>query len=607
MCVTVSPGSILLRHRPDSDSESDSEESLSLWRRLEPCEALRYRQRSKHFTTKQMTILNTAQHAHSQVGALSRLRALRTWSRLGPDSIENSMDESEETYLACTKEELVQQLKKIRTENALERQARLEAKREAEAQTRAAEARLALERQARLEAEAQLDCSRWVTLMDLGRVENPVKAAKCYEEVASRTRPIFAEFSPPSGAAQLEKHYRPKIMIKTGVLDTAMFEKAHLWPYDQVCSKDWQPVITPWLQSKSVHGLTFDQLVDMAVRGYSKVRGGNRIAHAGLAHGRFNFLGHPNQFYLLDLHQLSGCVPVQVGGNPVSIESILEWDGQETSALVLPADSSVAGSCRFRKPGANQTFFEIDAHDPLVENAIKVFSDIFLMMMPYLSQFKVADSPQKRAKAELCKLLREFVKGNPGIRVPCPDLSKVEKDKKILVQNFPSRIVERPGQGRPPGSAVDNTNSSPHPFFLALRSINVWLTSNHLCGEWPSWDQHFRERCPDAAETTGKDKEALVLLPSCCDVSDNPDCIYCKSHLLISEPECYEDLDETLLDCAKKFIYLGVEYDDASFERVLQLRKISSEMVEDLAIISSSEFVRNREHIYSDVHSRKVR
>ncbi len=97
---------------------------------------------------------------------------------------------------------------------------------------------------------------------------------------------------------------------------------------------------------------------------------------AGIANNRFNFSGHPHQFPIPDREQALGMIPLKINNAPVTVKSILEWDGQATSVMILPADTDVARACQIRKPNDQLTCVEIDEDDPLVENVLDIFAQL---------------------------------------------------------------------------------------------------------------------------------------------------------------------------------------------------------------------------------------
>ena len=68
-------------------------------------------------------------------------------------------------------------------------------------------------------------------------------------------------------------------------------------------------------------------------------------------------------------------------------------------------------------------------------------------------------------------------------------------------------------------------------------------------------------------------KARLVLLPSCCDISMyEPDCVICKSHVVIGSPEAFSSLSEYLLRVANMFVHTQATLTEGQARALLELR-----------------------------------
>ena len=119
---------------------------------------------------------------------------------------------------------------------------------------------------------------------------------------------------------------------------------------------------------------------------------------------------------------------------------------------------------------------------------------------------------------------------------------------------------------------------------------------NHVHSKllWPEWKDFLQTLEPNCCEP-------LVLLPSCRDVLKHPSCIFCKSHNLIESPESYPDLTEELLKSTKDFIYQGADLDEATFDKILELKEAFNPKAagEDYCALYSSEDTVPSSSLYS--------
>ena len=378
-----------------------------------------------------------------------------------------------------------------------------------------------------------------------------------YCDAMKSFRTIFNDFTPPSADCRIANSGRTTVEIRTGLLDTALFERAHGWPLDPACSRTWEPLLEPLL--REVQGRDLKSLIQMTVHGFKYGRG-KRENHAGLINNRFNFLAVGKQFMLLDLLQVLGWIVLQIDGNPVSLRSLMEWDGEEITVMIIPATADIAAELRFRVPESTSSFFEIDAEDPLVSGAVKVFNELMIMETLHLSRYPIKIEGQCTRKMMLAQTMRDMVESNPGIRIPCPDLSNV-RGKKVMVQRFFAHQVQRP-QTRRSRDAPENVEfSNPNPFIFTQRGFNAWLNSVHKRMLWDDWST----ACRGIAQAG----DVLVLLPSCCDVSKHPRCIFCKAHALVRSPERYQ-VEASVVQAAENFLCQNKDLDEETFAFIME-------------------------------------
>ena len=153
--------------------------------------------------------------------------------------------------------------------------------------------------------DSQLNFSRWLMLTDIQPIMQASTDLMSYCDAMKSFRTIFNDFTPPSADCRIANSGRTTVEIRTGLLDTALFERAHGWPLDPACSRTWEPLLEPLL--REVQGRDLKSLIQMTVHGFKYGRG-KRENHAGLINNRFNFLAVGKQFMLLDLLQVLGWI-----------------------------------------------------------------------------------------------------------------------------------------------------------------------------------------------------------------------------------------------------------------------------------------------------------
>ena len=407
--------------------------------------------------------------------------------------------------------------------------------------------------------DAQLDCSRWLTLDEITETMQPSADSSKYSEACKSFKTLFNSFRPLDLNSRVAGSARPAVKIGKGMLDTTFKENAHGWPHDPTCSDTWEGLVGPLLDP--VPGILQEALIKMTVLGYCERGSNRRTDHSGIVNNRFNVFSCGKQHAIIDLHQAICFIVLEIDGEPVTLKSLMEWDGEATAFMIIPANRNIAKESLFCVPQISSSFYEIDAADPLVTGAAAVFSELMIMEIAHLSENRIKIEGQRKRKMQLAQQLRDLVKSKPGIKIPCPDFSGIS-GKKILVQRFPAREIMRPGMREAADSQQQNEFANPSPFIFSQRGFNAWLNSVHSRDLWADW-------CTACAGLKRKDA-VLVLLPSCLDVSSHPLCIFCQSNALIHNPERY-DVDASLIEEAKDFIHQGADLDEESFDRILRL------------------------------------
>ena len=408
------------------------------------------------------------------------------------------------------------------------------------------------------------ECSRWMALADFSHHHAPLCCNTEYEDFARRNGATFSPFCLCRNDTVAEKLVRSNPVIKKGILSKGGFEMAHLIPFGVDCNTAWKPLFAPIVRASGASP-NIDKLVDLLF--YGSQGNNRRNNNTGIIHNRFNFLALGRQFHLLDQQTLLVCIPYSIGGKPVTMESILCWEGEEWSGLVLPHTAQL-GRDEFHMNNTDAAGAdEISSNDPLVQNAISVFNLYLLMIAPFLAQQQYDLGFAGTPKVRLCQALRGFIRSQthmPCLKAP----SSCFSGSHVKVQHFPARSWDVPGETRH-RAPDENDCSSPHPFLLMLRSFNGWLNFLHVTRSWPEWHR-FVTSCSMAAQHFAT---SLVLLPSCCDVSTNmPDCVLCKANCLVSRPHAFGELNEKVMNDANLLVYAHAEISKESCKMILMAK-----------------------------------
>ena len=418
--------------------------------------------------------------------------------------------------------------------------------------------------------------TRWQYIKDFQHTYMQISDQFCYENFASTKTTVFPSFCPKVRYKEVaNKDRRTSVSVKSGILsESRPFEKAQLIPHSKSCNASWKVLFEPTLRSFAKVNKLYSKakLLDMTLYGFRDQNSDARMANTGIVHNPFNILGIADQFQGLDLTCVGALLPYEIGGKPVTMESILSWDGEELTVLVLPHSIDIAKGYFGFIQNDGKYLSEVESNDPKVINSIDIFNKYSLMISGCLAYEILEDSTENKMK--LCQEYRKFLKTQtfmPCLKVP-------SKAGMLKVQGFPSRRVTLPGRRRSSTKSLDF--SAPHPFLLVLRAMNAWCDFLHFYQAWPEWTKHIQR----IAKSLHKDEilsTRLVILPGCCDVSSyEPDCILCKCNCLITSPELYCDLPEDLLEKAKMFTFRQIALSMASCDAILELKSVLSRPAE---------------------------
>jgi hypothetical protein len=437
-------------------------------------------------------------------------------------------------------------------------------------------------------AKSMYTGSRWLYLADFHSDKFAhQQPASAYPTLASSVKTVFPLFCPKERVISVNMDARSQHKIHSAVISSGPFQRAHLMPCSHSCNFAYKALFEPMIESAvSSSPYSYEQMFDFLFNGFRKNIDANRVDHSGIVHNWFNIVGLPYQHEGLDLKTLIALIPLTIGGKPVTIRDILEWNGQEMSALILPHTAKDGREYfRFTDTIEDEKFVtEIDSKDPTVGNAVHVFNQFLLQINSYLAQYDVDKDREGTNKLVVCQLYREFCRV-VSRKIPCLE-NPLCKTKFLKVQIFPARRILSPRLSRKralrstasigsDGSLGDF--SAPHPFLLLLRATNAWLDYLHANDMWFEWSTYLQNRLAEDKRLQKRrkpmDKARLVLLPSCCDFSVyEPDCIICKTEQLIAWPEVYPDLTDDLLYLAKMFVFTQATLTEEQCKQILMLK-----------------------------------
>ena len=426
--------------------------------------------------------------------------------------------------------------------------------------------------------ESKKNGSRWTYLKDFSWQYLPSANSTSFRSVASRVSTVFERFCPtgPGFEVAAKGRRRSWKIEKPAVNSKLPYQVAHLGPHSEKCNSAWKPVFDPLITANRHYAKA--EILDMVMYGF-RARGTNsREDYSGIIENPLNMLALPHQFEGMDQKTALALIPLEIDGQPVTIDSIMEWNGQAFSALILihTAEDAINYFGFNADNAGDPPVVEMSSNDPLIKNAINVFNEFLLLITACLAVEDIVVETRCEAKVELCRMFRDFVAQKSTRTIPCLQLPK--RAGLVKVQHFPRLDVMTPktsrDQVRRRRSSSTLHFSSPHTFLLVLRALNCCFDWIHLNRIWPDWNKHFDR---NLLRKTKREQEALqvarlVLLPSCCDVNAlKPDCVICKCHILLNRPDAYPEVPYSLIEAAQMLVYRQVEPCCPDCEGILQL------------------------------------
>jgi hypothetical protein len=338
--------------------------------------------------------------------------------------------------------------------------------------------------------------------------------------------PDSTEFPPAPNNGKRTQPKRPKKRGIDGEYIRSPFQYAHIAPLAVECIQNWLPVCIPFFDTPSCHIQPAQLAAQYFMFGVE--RNGCRVANTGFLHCDWNFIQWSQQFFNLDTYPSIMFIPLKDSAAayfvPATIERylIICMDPMSSISSLVPAITEHAN--------------DMNCTDPQAIRAVEIFNEYLVHVTGHLRKEDVIyaqNSSTYKAKAKLAADFREFLRDQPGVVVP-----------------------KLPEQGRIAVLEIGNNSDhgSPHPFFLALRSMNAWLSLNHRQKRMKNWLDYLHTKY-DAKQVSRLLDVPLLLLTACRDhVGDIMTCLLCKSQAILSDPDQFEEVDWKTMELAQTYI-----------------------------------------------------
>jgi hypothetical protein len=308
---------------------------------------------------------------------------------------------------------------------------------------------------------------------------------------------------------------------------SSTFEAAHLAPLGVECVRNWLTLCVPFFDTPSCHIQPARLAAEYFMFGVEL--NGRRKLNTGFLHSFRNFIFWADQNTYLDSYPMIMFIPLKDSAGDYFIST----GTQRYLVICMNTDS-----CTFSLvPVITESKNDMDCADPQAIRAVEVFNEYLVNIAGYLRSEEVfleGNSSRYTAKANLSAEFRLFLRGQHGMVVP-----KLPEQGKIAVLEI----------------GPDSVHGDPHPFFLALRSMNAWLYFNHRERTMPEWTAFLKNRCAqNATQLVNSLSTPLVLLTACRDhIADIKTCLLCKSREILSNPDRFEGVDLNILELARVY------------------------------------------------------
>jgi hypothetical protein len=318
-------------------------------------------------------------------------------------------------------------------------------------------------------------------------------------------------------------------------------QAAHLVPLGKECAKCWMSIFVPFFNQTSCNIQPAELAAQYFVFGVNTSK--NRKGGASSLHGDRNFIHWPEQTTSFDLYPRLMFIPLKNSPDeyfrPVEVERYLVMcsDADICIGTLVPHFTTMAN--------------DMDCSDPAARRAVEVFNMYLTHVAGYLRGIDIEtdSSSNFNAKLHLASNFRSFLRGQSCIVVP-----KLPEQGRIAVLEL----------------GPDSKHGNPHPFFVALRSMNAWLFSCQREARIEAWTNFLKNsNCEGLAGTP------LLLLPACRDYhSDFMTCLLCKSREIMENPGKFQSVYDDVWQLARACSYGLEDLSDGEIDRLdkVQLR-----------------------------------
>jgi hypothetical protein len=308
---------------------------------------------------------------------------------------------------------------------------------------------------------------------------------------------------------------------------SAVFEATHLAPLGVESVRNWLTLCVPFFDTPSCRIQPARLAAEYFMFGVDL--NDERKPNSGFLHSFRNFIFWAHQSVCIDSFPMIMFIPLKDSAGDYFISTGTQ------RYLVICMDTD---SCTFSLvPVITDSKNDMDSTDPQAIKAVEVFNEYLVNIAGYLRSEEVFledDSSLYTAKANLSAEFRLFLRGQHSMVVP-----KLPEQGKIAVLEI----------------GPDSVHGDPHPFFLALRSMNAWLNFNHMERTMPEWTAFLKSRhAHNATQLLKSISTPLVLLTACRDhIADIKTCLLCKSREILSNPDKFEGVDQNILELARVY------------------------------------------------------
>jgi hypothetical protein len=316
-------------------------------------------------------------------------------------------------------------------------------------------------------------------------------------------------------------------------------QAAHLIPLGKECAACWMAICAPFFNQASCDIRPAQVAAQYFLFGVNASK--NRKAGTGFLRRDRNFIHWKEQANGLDLYPRIMLIPLKNSPEeyfrPAEVERY----------LVICSDAYICMESMVMH--FTHITNDMDCSDPAARKAVEHFNMYLTHVAGYLRKIDIgADSSSDfNAKIHLASNFRKFLRGQSSIAVP-----KLPEQGRIAVLEI----------------GPDSVHGNPHPFLVALRSMNAWLFSCQREARMEAWTNFLKSRnCEGLAETP------LLLLPACRDYhTDFMTCLLCKSREILDNPDKFQGVDSDVWELAQACSYGLEDLSDEEIDRLDQVR-----------------------------------